>query len=207
MPHTLFVTCSDFRLDPELITQSEPGEILVFRNVGNLIPAYRKRYDSVSAIIEHAVLGLKVNHIVVCGHSPCGAMAGLLQPHLIERLPIMKFWLRNGEAALRIVRNYSMATEEVRILEELIEENVLLQMHNLRTHPSVASRLSDGSVGISGWVYDSGQGMVRAFDNGKRKFIAVGYERKAPPSANDDIGEHRELVLHTGAGALGIIRL
>lgn len=201
-PHTMFVTCSDFTMDPELITQTEPGEILVFRNVGNLIPAYRKRYDSVSATIEHAVIGLRVNHIVVCGHSNCGAIAGLLRPQAMEGLPIMKSWLRNGEAALRMVRNYSMATDEAHVLEELIEENVLLQMHNLRTHPSVAGRLGDGSVGISGWVYDSAQGIVRAFDKEQRKFVPVGYERETSLPERENIVETRKFVLHAGASEL-----
>ena len=201
-PHTMFVTCSDFAMDPELITQSEPGEILVIRNVGHLIPAHRKRYDSVSAIIEHAVVCLRVNHLVVCGHSNCGAVAGMLQPRAMEQLPITKFWLRNGEAALRMVRNYGLATDESRILDELIEENVLLQMHNLRTHPSVAGRLRDGSVGISGWVYDSAQGIVRAFDKGLRKFIPVGCERDSSLTDHEDIGDNRELVLQAGASNL-----
>src|SRR5215470_11255354 len=71
-PHTLFITCADSRIDPELITQSQPGEIFVSRNIGNLIPAYGEVLGGVSAIIEYAVSALRVNHIVVCGHSDCG---------------------------------------------------------------------------------------------------------------------------------------
>src|SRR5215469_5550280 len=77
-PHALIVTCSDSRIDPELITQSGPGEIFVARNIGNLVPAYGDALGGVSAIIEYAVAALEVSQVVVCGHSDCGAMVGLL---------------------------------------------------------------------------------------------------------------------------------
>jgi carbonic anhydrase len=172
-PHTLFITCADSRIDPELITQSGPGEIFVSRNVGNLVPAYGDALGGVSAIIEYAVAGLQVSHVVVCGHTDCGAMIGLLHPAKLALLPVVDTWLRNGHAALSVVRSRKTATDEHAALEELIEENVVLQLHHLRTHPSVAGRLAQGSLALSGWVYDIGHGIVRIYNNEQHKFLPL----------------------------------
>jgi carbonic anhydrase len=170
-PHALFITCADARIDPELITQSDPGEIFVSRNIGNLIPAYGEVLGGVSAIVEYAVAGLQVSHIVVCGHADCGAMIGLLHPEKVSQMPIVKSWLRHGEAALSIVRSRNASVDEHAALDALIEENVLLQLNHLRTHPSVAGRLAQGSLILSGWVYDIGQGVVRIYDDERREFL------------------------------------
>jgi carbonic anhydrase len=172
-PHALFITCADSRVDPESITQSEPGEIFVCRNVGNLVPAYGEVIGGVSAIVEYAVAALQVSQVVVCGHTDCGAMIGLLHPEKVARLPVVGSWLRNGEAALSVVRNRKTAADERAELEELIEENVLLQLHHLRTHPSVAGRLAEGTLALSGWVYDIGHGAVRVYDEERRRFRPV----------------------------------
>jgi carbonic anhydrase len=172
-PHTLFITCADSRIDPELITQSGPGEIFVSRNVGNLVPPYGELMGGVSAIVEYAVAALQVSHIVVCGHTDCGAMIGLLHPEQVMGLPTVKSWLMNGEAAFRIVRQRGKAPDEHSALEQLIEENVLLQLHHLRTHPSVAGSLAAGTLALSGWVFDITHGTVRIFDEKHHKFVPV----------------------------------
>ena len=183
-PHALFITCADSRIDPELITQSGPGEIFVSRNIGNLVPSYGEMMGGVSAIIEYAVAGLQVSQVVVCGHTDCGAMIGLLHPEKLARLPIVKSWLRNGEAALSIVQTRKTAPGEHNALEELIEENVLLQMNHLRTHPSVAGRLAEGSLALSGWVYDIGHGAVRIYNEGQRKFLPVAPDEQVTSRAS-----------------------
>jgi carbonic anhydrase len=172
-PHALFITCADSRIDPELITQSEPGEIFVSRNIGNLVPAYGEVLGGVSSIIEYAVTGLQVSHVVVCGHTACGAMIGLLHPEKVAQLPVVKSWLRNGETALSVVRSRNSARDEDSALDELIEENVVQQLLHLRTHPSVAGRLAQGTLALSGWVYDIGHGTVRTYHEDQRKFLPV----------------------------------
>jgi carbonic anhydrase len=124
-PHTLFITCADSRIDPEQITQSGPGELFVTRNIGNLVPAYGEMLGGVSAVIEYAVAALGVSHVVICGHSDCGAMKALLQPQQAEKLPTVKAWLRNGEAARSVVDARGPSGDEGRRLNTLIEENVL----------------------------------------------------------------------------------
>ena len=105
------MTCADSRIDPELITQSGPGEIFVSRNIGNLVPAYGEALGGVSAIIEYAVSALQVSQVVVCGHTECGAMAGLLHPEKVSQLPIVKSWLRHGDAAVSVVRSRATAMD------------------------------------------------------------------------------------------------
>jgi carbonic anhydrase len=172
-PHALFITCADSRIDPELITQSGPGEIFVSRNIGNLVPSYGQVFGGVSAIIEYAVTALEVSHVVLCGHTDCGAMIGLLHPETVAELPTVKSWLRNGESALSIVRKRNTTGDERETLDELIKENVLQQLHHLRTHPSVAGGLAAGTLALSGWVYDIGDGNVRIYDEGQHKFLPV----------------------------------
>jgi carbonic anhydrase len=172
-PHTLIVTCADSRIDPELITQAEPGDVFVTRNIGNLVPAYGQMLGGVSAVIEYAVAALDVEHIVVCGHTDCGAMKALLKPESTAKLPTVNTWLRNAEAALSTVQSRESATTEPELLHELIEENVLLQMMHLRTHPSVAGKLAQGALTIQGWVYDIGHGDVRMHDSVRRAFVSV----------------------------------
>jgi carbonic anhydrase len=173
-PHALFITCADSRIDPELITQSGPGDIFVTRNVGNLVPAYGEMLGGVSAVIEYAVSALKVQHVVICGHSDCGAMKGLLSPQALEKLPTVKSWLKNAHAALSVAQSLGTPGEKPEeVLRRLTEENVLLQMQHLRTHPSVAGALAREELSISGWVYDIGAGEVRISENGDRKFVTV----------------------------------
>ena len=173
-PHTLFITCADSRIDPVALTQSAPGEIFVMRNIGNLVPAYGEMLGGVSAVIEFAVHGLKVQHVVVCGHTDCGAMKALLQPHSTEMMPTVTSWLTNARAALAVSQSLHMSREcERDLLSLLTEQNVLLQLQHLRTHPSVASAIALGELSVSGWVYDIARGEVRIAENSTGAFAPV----------------------------------
>jgi carbonic anhydrase len=173
-PHALFITCADSRIDPEALTQSGPGDIFVSRNIGNLVPAYGEMMGGVSAVIEYAVAALGVSQVIVCGHTDCGAMKGLLHPEKVASMPTVKSWLRNAETALSVVQARNTFDSEEAALEQLIEENVLLQVNHLRTHPSVAGRAAQGLLAVSGWVYDIAHGTVRIYDEREREFVPVG---------------------------------
>jgi carbonic anhydrase len=176
-PHALFITCADSRIDPELIIQSGPGDLFVTRNVGNLVPAYGEMLGGVSAVIEYAVSALKVQHVVVCGHSDCGAMKGLLNPASLEKMPTVKSWLKNAHAALSVADSLAEPNEKPStLMRRLTEENVLLQLQHLRTHPSVAGAMAREELTISGWVYDIGKGEVRISEDGGRVFHPVRLE-------------------------------
>ncbi|HEV2710918.1 MAG TPA: carbonic anhydrase [Edaphobacter sp.] len=173
-PHTLFVACADSRIDPETITQSKPGELFVLRNIGNLIPAYGEMMGGVSAVVEYAVSLLKVKHVVVCGHADCGAMKGLLNPDSVTTMPAVQNWLKNATAAMSVAEALSHEHEAAPVLmRRVTEQNVLLQIQHLRTHPSVAAAMARQELTISGWVYEIGTGDVRISENGDKKFVPV----------------------------------
>jgi carbonic anhydrase len=180
-PHTLVITCADSRIDPEALTQSGPGDIFVTRNIGNMVPAYGEMLGGVSAVIEYAVQALGVSQVVICGHTDCGAMKALLHPEAVSTMPTVKSWLRNGEAALSVVKSRPTPGTEPGELYQLIEENVLLQMQHLRTHPSVAGKIASGDLQIYGWVYDIGNGHVNMYDPATNKFTAVEHQTVAQP--------------------------
>jgi carbonic anhydrase len=173
-PHTLFITCADSRVNPVALTQSNPGEVFVMRNIGNIVPAYGEMLGGVSAVIEFAVQGLKVQHVAICGHSDCGAMKALLDPHSTAAMPTVTSWLTNAKAALGVAQGLQTRSEWRRdLLGLLTEQNVLLQIQHLRTHPSVASAVALGELTLSGWVYDIGRGEVRIVEDGQQKFTPV----------------------------------
>ncbi len=170
-PHTLLITCADSRIDPEAITNSGPGEIFVTRNVGNMVPAYGEMLGGVSAVIEYAVDALKVNHAVVCGHTDCGAMKGILAGDgALDNMPTVKSWLRNADAAKRVAE---IVDGDQPTVHTMTEQNVLLQLQHLRTHPSVAGAIARGDLTLSGWVYDIGHGDVRIHDEATNRFVSV----------------------------------
>jgi carbonic anhydrase len=139
-PHTLIIACADSRVDVESITSSGPGEVFVSRNIGNMVPAYGGMLGGVSAVIEYAIAALKVKHVVVCGHSDCGAMKALLNPPSTEAMPTVRRWLDNGRAALMVAEAQGHPEDPKARLRHLTEENVLMQLVHLKTHPSVGLR-------------------------------------------------------------------
>ena len=174
-PHTLIIACADSRVDVEAITSSGPGEVFVSRNVGNMVPPYGGQLGGVSSVIEYAVMALKVKHIVVCGHSDCGAMKGLLKPESTEKMPTVRHWLNNGHAAQMVAESdpgYARLEPAGR-LRHLTQENVLMQLVHLQTHPSVAGAMARGELTTSGWVYEIGTGEVRIAEKGSRQFVPV----------------------------------
>ena len=120
-PHTLFVTCCDSRVIPSAITMTEPGEIFICRTIGNIVPAYGSEDRSVASAIEYAVNVLEVSNIVVCGHSDCGAMKGLLHPEKLESLLETRAWLRHAEKARQSLVNSMPAYSQDDLLTGLIE--------------------------------------------------------------------------------------
>ncbi len=164
-PRVLFITCSDSRIDPNLITQTEVGELFVIRNAGNIIPPYGAANGGEGATVEYAINALGIEQIVVCGHSHCGAMKGLLQLHKLQQeMPLVYNWLQHAEATRRLVQeNYSTYSSE-ELLEIAIAENVLTQIENLKTYPVIRSKLYQGKLQIYGWIYHLETGEVLAYD-------------------------------------------
>jgi carbonic anhydrase len=171
-PEALFITCSDSRISLEWLTQSAPGDLFVARNAGNMAPSYGHA-DAVSATIEYAVSALRIRHIVVCGHSDCGAMKGLLHPEAVSEMPNVKRWLRNGEGARRALDDARVSVHAPDALSILTKLNIRLQLDHLRTHPHVISRIWSGSLELHGWFYEIGTGEVLAWDSLSHRWIPV----------------------------------
>lgn len=172
-PEALFITCSDSRVEPAMITQTEPGELFLCRNAGNIVPPHTNHTGGMTASIEYAVAVLKVPHVVVCGHSGCGAMAGAMSPDSVATLPHVKEWLGYSRAAVEIVNHIGADATPDERMNMLIEQNVILQLQHLRTHPAVAARIACGDLRLHGWVYDIGSGGVRAYDEADNRFEPV----------------------------------
>jgi carbonic anhydrase len=174
-PETLFITCSDSRINPNLLTQTEPGDLFILRNAGNIIPPFGAVLGAASATIEYAMEALDNPHIIVCGHSDCGAMKGLLKRDLAERMPTVAGWLRFADVPRQMVLRDPNLTDAER-LDALVRENVLAQLAHLKTHPAVAVRLARGEVQLHGWVYDIETAEIRAFDAERGAFLPLEFE-------------------------------
>ncbi|MCA8992490.1 MAG: carbonic anhydrase [Planctomycetaceae bacterium] len=172
-PETLFITCSDSRIDPSLLTQAAPGELFILRNAGNIVPPHGAANGGEAATIEFAVAGLGVKDIIICGHSHCGAMDGLLRPEKLESLPAVSSWLSHAATTQRIVKDNYQHLEGNKLLTATVEENVLVQLENLKTLPAVASRLVKGDLHLHGWVYKIETGEVFAFDSTGGQFVPI----------------------------------
>lgn len=178
-PQTLFITCSDSRIDPNLITHTAPGDLFVLRNAGNIIPAFGATSGGEVATIEFAVTGLAVHDIVVCGHSHCGAMKGLLHPEYVAEMPAVADWLKHAEATRRIIASKYGHLRGTDLLDAAIEENVLMQLENLQTHPAVAVALAQDQIKLHAWVYEIESGEVFAYDDDAKQFLPLGGMRPA----------------------------
>jgi carbonic anhydrase len=175
-PDALFITCSDSRVNPNQVTMTQPGELFILRNAGNLIPPHGDRGGGEEATVEYAVAELGVRDIIVCGHTHCGAVQALIQPdpdRVRQKMPAVWEWLRHADATRRIVReNYQGLTDEQR-LNVAIQANVLVQVEHLRTHPAVAAALARGDLNLHGWVFKIETGEVFAFDPGQGQFLPL----------------------------------
>lgn len=183
-PLALFITCSDSRINPFLLTQTEPGDLFIIRNAGNLVPPYSASPCAVAATIEYAVCALNIRDIVICGHSHCGAMSGLLAPENLEDLPAVRGWLSYADATRRIMQDsYKHISEAASRLTAAVEENVLVQLEHLRTHPSVAAALARKELAVHGWVYKFETGQVFTYRPDREQFAPVELAPIGPSNA------------------------
>ncbi len=186
-PEALFITCSDSRIETAMITQTDPGELFICRNAGNIVPPHTTHTGGMTASIEFAVAALNVPHIVICGHTECGAMKGAMNPEGLDALPHVKEWLSYSRAAVSVVEQMGSDLSEADKMKMLLEQNVVLQLQHLKTHPAVAARLAKGDLKLHGWVYDIKTGDVSAYDEASNSFVPVDshYAAEAAKMAHD----------------------
>lgn len=183
-PETLFITCSDSRINPNLLTNTRPGELFILRNAGNIVPPSGAANGGEGATVEYAVAALGVKDIIVCGHSHCGAMKGLLDPEGLSELPAVRSWLGHAESTRRIMRENYGHLEGQPLVTATVQENVLAQLENLRTHPAVAARIARGALHLHGWVYKIETGEVFSYDHAAGQFVPLAsHPASAAPAA------------------------
>jgi len=164
-PHALFLTCGDSRIDPSVLTSTEPGDIFVERTPGNIVPIYSEDAAvGVSASIEYSVVVLGVRDVVVCGHSACGAMKGLLHPEELVTIPATARWLQYADPAFQLLSENFADLDDAGRLERLSQLNVIEQMAHLHTHPAVESRVREGALALHGWYYEIHTGKIEVYN-------------------------------------------
>jgi carbonic anhydrase len=181
-PEACFITCSDSRIDPNLITNSPPGGLFIVRNVGNLVPCYGTSNNAEMAAVEYAVCALGVKHIIVCGHTGCGAMRGMLEGDPNNQLPAVMQWLRHADSTSAIVKEHYSHLKGNDLVTAAAQENVLVQLEHLRTSPAVATRVSRGKLQLHGWMYKIDTGEIYAYDSQAHQFMPLG-------SGSEDLNE------------------
>lgn len=173
-PETLFITCADSRIIPSLITQASPGDLFVMRNIGNIIPPYPS-LSSEAGGIEYALSAFPIKDIIICGHSKCGAMNGLLTPDLAKRLPTVASWLSHSHAVLEKMHEDStdMTKDPAAKLTIATEQNIILQMAHLKTYPLIAEKLARNELTIHGWLYEFESGKVHIYEPTANQFVSL----------------------------------
>jgi carbonic anhydrase len=172
-PDTLFITCSDSRVVPDLILQTQPGDLFITRNAGNVVPMGGTDVDGVTATIEYAIEVLKVKHAILCGHSDCGALKAALSPQDLVSLPKARRWLSHVEGAFSHRQPMNPADGEHAELAALIRGNVVAQLLNLRAQPAVARAVMAGTLTVHGWYYDILTGRIERYDEEMRRFLPL----------------------------------
>lgn len=178
-PDVLMVACSDSRVVPNLFASTDPGDLFVIRNPGNLIPpagahGQNPTGDSEAAAIEMALGGLKVNDIIVCGHSGCAGIDSLL--HDSGATPNLKLWIRHAREARRQWEEGRTFDATLKPQDQLSQLNVMGQIGNLMTYPQVATGVAAGVLRLHGWWFDIATGNVYAFEPEEKRFVVIDQE-------------------------------
>jgi carbonic anhydrase len=175
-PKALYIGCSDSRVIPDLMMQSKPGDLFVIRNVGNFVAPYRpdEDYHSTAAAIEYAVSVLKVEEIIICGHTHCGACKALYETIVDPEMIHIKHWLKLGEKAKKMaIESLGVNAEKEKLLRLTEQFSVVTQLENLLTYPSVQRRVKSGEVHIHGWYYDIENGNIDYYDPEQSQFLPI----------------------------------
>lgn len=161
-PQALFIGCSDSRVPPEWITQCDPGDLFVTRNLGNIVPPYGTGQTAIGAVVEYAVLQLNVGHIILCGHTDCGSIKALAQAADWIREPHMARWIEHARPAKTQIEASSLPEEERHLAT--VRANVLLQLENIRSYDPVRTGEKAGAIILHGWVYHLESGIIEAYN-------------------------------------------
>jgi carbonic anhydrase len=171
-PETLFITCSDSRVVPHLITSTQPGDLFLVRNIGNVVP-HPSLPGGTAAAIQYAIEALNVENVVVCGHTLCGAMQAILEPETVAQMQFVKKWVDQSDRVRDIVRDRYRELEGPALVTAAAQENVLVQLEHLREYSFIADRLDKGTLHLAGWVFKIETGTIFEFDAEAGQFLPI----------------------------------
>jgi carbonic anhydrase len=193
-PLALMITCSDSRINPNLLTQTEPGELFILRNAGNIVPPHSEAPSGEAATVEYALHQLHVRDVIVCGHSRCGAIQGLLTPQALDPMPQVKSWLEFARPVLDRLPKEDKTLSAATLLGLAVEKNTLVQMDHLKTYPVVQHALAAGTLRLHAWVYHFESGNVTAHVPDRARFVPLEEVPRQQsvehePSQSESLGE------------------
>jgi carbonic anhydrase len=176
----LFIACSDSRVVPNLFASTDPGDLFVVRNVGNIIPPCSLKdqpsvFQAEAAAIQFSMENLEVRNIIVCGHSECGAINAVLskekdhQPHDCS----LHAWLHYIYPSLERLKAQEGVDPSLLPHNQLSQLNVLQQLEHLKSYPMIQKRIQQGSLKVHGWWFDIGKADVYCYDEVNERFILI----------------------------------
>ncbi len=172
-PEILFVTCSDSRINPHLVTSADPGDLFVLRNAGSIIPLYNTSVGE-AATIEFAVCELKVKDIIICGHTHCGAIKAVSDIANLQEQPNLQAWITdNILPTLNLVEKNYPNLDQHSMADILLQEHVLQQTENLKTHPVVAQAIAKEELALHAWIYAFESGDIYSFNLQEGQFELI----------------------------------
>ncbi|MDL2717060.1 MAG: carbonic anhydrase [Acidobacteriota bacterium] len=180
-PQAVFISCSDSRVVTNLLVQAEPGDLFIIRNAGNIIPPAGSSYGGTTASLEYAIVALGIRDVILCGHSNCGAMKGVLHPETLDGMPAVRQWVSYADAARRAAVAAHPGASDDEMLERVVDFNVIAQVRNMMTFPFVSRLVEKGELQLHGWVYDIATGRVKGLDASGRRFVPLGGDEKGSP--------------------------
>jgi carbonic anhydrase len=179
-PDALFVACCDSRVVPDEFASTDPGDLFMIRNIGNLIPPYDKDNDniSVSAAIEFSMKCLQIRDIIICGHSSCGAMVRVLNSNYQPDLVALDTWLTNVIPSYEKFKSgYQInGSENLDPKDKLSQINVVQQLEHLKTYPLVRARMAEKTIDIHGWWFDLATANVYHYLESENRFVLIDHE-------------------------------
>jgi carbonic anhydrase len=168
-PNAMFIGCSDSRVVAELLTGARPGALFVVRVVANIVPPFGTGQNAVGAAVEYALLHLKVKDLIVCGHTDCGGIKALDHPVDMAAEPAIANWIEFARPAQSQIDARGLMDEARH--QAIVEQNVLLQLENLKTYEAVRRALAAEQVELHGWVYDLAELQIRYYDTAEDRFV------------------------------------
>ncbi len=191
-PEVLFFSCSDSRVDPNVITQSKPGDLFIVKNVGSIIPDCSPHWKKscTGAAIEFALQALSVSDIVVCAHSDCGAMKALYkEPEAFKDSPNLQEWVKTAIPAKGDIDAMNDGATFKKLIEITTKEHIVESLANLKTYPIVAEAIKKGKLNLHGWYYDIGNGSVHTYNSDADSFDRIAHHHDEQESIQSQASE------------------